>query len=339
MTDQYPKTYRQKRSLQDSAVNMNVISNTRCQLAAMKQDLDGIVESQEEVDQIMCHFAALEAILAKAKKIKLSFSSATEKDIKKLGIEHSGLFFDRKAISQRYNIPRSILDSLHEQLRRIFLHVMAPEHGARARIILDSVLLAVAETCALNTKKTSAVIFPEFTIGAGEGIRVINPTTKHEIWLTGTTDFALCTYSTKRTCRETVLLSTLDDVMRVAHNRITLVETKKETTELRTALPEATAQAVALAEVAGYVDDPFHLKKGVCVDPLLRCFRENATRVFYESEMIQISERDILDNLDRGRQDLHDVTEIVYHWLVSSKGPSEDPLFRLVEEEELDVSL
>jgi hypothetical protein len=61
------RTHRRKRSLQDSTVNLSKMRMALNRLDALKEELDGIEETEEEL-HISEHFLALENILKGAKK-------------------------------------------------------------------------------------------------------------------------------------------------------------------------------------------------------------------------------------------------------------------------------
>ncbi len=62
-------THERKRSLQDSPVNLTKMQMSRTHLRALEEELRGIEETEEEMQQIMSHADALEAILGATKKL------------------------------------------------------------------------------------------------------------------------------------------------------------------------------------------------------------------------------------------------------------------------------
>jgi hypothetical protein len=52
-------------------------------------------------------------------------------------------------------------------------------------MILDAVLLAVAEICTDGDAKLPVAILPEMRIASGDGILLKNSTTSFEMWFTG----------------------------------------------------------------------------------------------------------------------------------------------------------
>jgi len=61
-------THKRKRSLQDSTVDLSKMRMTLNHLGALKEELDGIEETEEELHTISEHVLALENILKSAKK-------------------------------------------------------------------------------------------------------------------------------------------------------------------------------------------------------------------------------------------------------------------------------
>ena len=59
-------------------------------------------------------------------------------------------------------------------------------------MILDAVLLALAEI--ISNDKSGVAILPEMRIAQGEGIQIIDPISKFELWLTGNVDYVVVVY-------------------------------------------------------------------------------------------------------------------------------------------------
>lgn len=66
---------KRKRSLQDSTVDMSKIRMALNHLETLKEELDGIEETEEELRAISKHVTALEDILKGAKKLVCAYSS------------------------------------------------------------------------------------------------------------------------------------------------------------------------------------------------------------------------------------------------------------------------
>ena len=63
-------------------------------------------------------------------------------------------------------------------------------------MILDAILLTVAEISADGEAKLPVAIFPKMQVAtqAGDGVNIVNPTTGFQLWLSGNADYGLCTY-------------------------------------------------------------------------------------------------------------------------------------------------
>jgi hypothetical protein len=61
-------------------------------------------------------------------------------------------------------------------------------------MILHAILLTVAEISADGAAKLPVAIFPQMRVATGDGVSVVNPTTKFQGWLTGNVDYGVCTY-------------------------------------------------------------------------------------------------------------------------------------------------
>lgn len=62
------RSHKRKRSLQDSPVDLSKMTMALIRLDVLKSELDGIQETEEELDSITKHVSALEDILRGAKK-------------------------------------------------------------------------------------------------------------------------------------------------------------------------------------------------------------------------------------------------------------------------------
>jgi hypothetical protein len=61
-------------------------------------------------------------------------------------------------------------------------------------MILEAILLAVAEISANDNTKLPVAILPKMQVDTGDGICIINSATKFKVWLTGHLDYGLCTH-------------------------------------------------------------------------------------------------------------------------------------------------
>ena len=61
-------------------------------------------------------------------------------------------------------------------------------------MILDAVLLTIADISLDVGEKLPVAIFPGMRIATGEGVLVKNAETQFEVWLGGDVDYGVCTY-------------------------------------------------------------------------------------------------------------------------------------------------
>ena len=61
-------------------------------------------------------------------------------------------------------------------------------------MVLDAVLLAIADISLDVGDKLPVAIFPEMCIAPNQGVLVKNPQTQFEVWLSGNVDYGVCTY-------------------------------------------------------------------------------------------------------------------------------------------------
>ncbi|KAH9953295.1 hypothetical protein BC827DRAFT_1249215 [Russula dissimulans] len=61
-------------------------------------------------------------------------------------------------------------------------------------MILDAILLTIADISLDAKEKLPVAIFPKMRIASGDGVLVKNPVNQFEVWLTGNVDYGVCTY-------------------------------------------------------------------------------------------------------------------------------------------------
>ena len=61
-------------------------------------------------------------------------------------------------------------------------------------MILDAVLLTIADISLDAQEKLPVAIFPEMQIASGDGVLVKNDNNLFEVWLVGGVDYGICTY-------------------------------------------------------------------------------------------------------------------------------------------------
>ncbi|KAJ7470162.1 hypothetical protein B0H11DRAFT_1812624 [Mycena galericulata] len=327
--------HKRKRSLQDSPVDLTLMQKARKCLVALQEELDGVVETTNEITAIMTQVDALQAILGTAKKRKLGFSSVTKTDLTNIGIQRKFLVFDptqlRSLLTHKRAAPDHQIQQLCTRIARIYRHVsMRYEPGAR--MILEAVLLAVAEVCVDGDAKLPVAILPQMRIASGDGILLKNPITSFEMWFTGTVDYGVCTYENEDQRKDRVLNADADDVGRLAKSQIFLIEGKRlQDKSLYDFMPEAISQAAGLCEVTGTMAVRFCVTDGRKWIFSVFAKDERGARVCYEGKVITTLEPR-LDSEGRDsawEHSIHQIVELVYHWLVAGGDPLTDVLYQL----------
>ncbi|KAF9029260.1 hypothetical protein BDZ89DRAFT_1014507 [Hymenopellis radicata] len=328
------QTHKRKRSIPDSPVDLTKMQLARQRLLALQDELVCVEETTEEMAQIMDHVHALQEILGTTKKL------VCLQDLVNLGIERNFLVIDKTVLAERLNARSSDhIERLCAQITRIYRFVSMQ---VGARMILDAILLTVAEISANGDAQIPVAIFPEMRLATGDGVQITNPATNFQVWLTGNADYVVCTYTDEEENRSKppskfplsrVLKGALHDVMRFSQNRIVLVEGKQpeEDNNLYNSMPEAISQAAALSEVTGSNAVRFCLSDGRNWIFSLFTKDEQGRRVCYKGKIFNIIEpRPDAEAILR--HDVSQVVELVYHWLVASDDPLHDPLYTLRED-------
>ncbi|TFY76544.1 hypothetical protein EWM64_g7469 [Hericium alpestre] len=250
------RVHKRKRSLQDSPVDLTKMRMAMNRLGALKEELEGIEETEGELKALMLHVDALEAILGTAKKPKLSFSSASDKDIDKIGVIQKRLVFSQQGIDQlvaamsEHAIEESKI--LYERIKEVYEFVnMDPG----SRMLLDAVLLRLGKVTGKTEQKGRVAIMREMRLGAADGVQITNPLTQYEVWLTGSVDYAILKYVDEYDNKARLFghHTNRKFVLEIAKGRLFLVEAKRLEASLDDYLPEAITQAIALSKLSGYV--------------------------------------------------------------------------------------
>lgn len=189
------RTHKRKRSLQDTKVDLSKMRMALHRLEALKEELDGIEETEEEMQSITEHVGALEEILRGAKKPKVTFSTVVLDDLKKAGLTRKRLVFSAQKVTELANgLPRDVenlLADLYSRIKKIYTYVnMDYEPGSR--MILDAILLALAEVA--SGEQREVAILPEMRIAQGDGVQITHPNSGFELWLSGNVDYAVIEY-------------------------------------------------------------------------------------------------------------------------------------------------
>jgi len=164
-------------------------------MALLREELDGIEETEGELDTVMTHIGNLERILADVKKPRYSFSSLTKKELERLGVKGQMLVFRSQGIASLLSkanidgLPEEIT-TLRARLVEIYDHVNM-DFEAGSRMLLDAVLLSMAKITAMRNTDTSVAILPEMRLTSGDGVVIAHPKTNFQAWLTGNVDYGV----------------------------------------------------------------------------------------------------------------------------------------------------
>ncbi|KAG6853041.1 hypothetical protein C0991_007297 [Blastosporella zonata] len=147
-------THKRKRSLQDSTIGLSKMGMALNRLAALKEELDGIEETEDELNSISEHVLGLENIL------KSQFKTS-----RRLGVERRRLIFEPAKVAELTNglttDAEAEIADLRSRIKKIYAHVNM-DYQPGSRMILDAILLALSEIA--TTKKSSVAILPEMRI-------------------------------------------------------------------------------------------------------------------------------------------------------------------------------
>ncbi|KIJ42161.1 hypothetical protein M422DRAFT_60388 [Sphaerobolus stellatus SS14] len=322
--------HKRKRSLQDSSVDLSKMRMALNRLEALKEELDGIEETEEELQTISDHVLALETILKGAKNQyvpyssrdvlllimlqRVTFSTVTSEDLKKAGVTRKPLYFDPAKVIQlaeglTMNAEAEIVD-LYSRIKKIYARVNMDVSGSR--MVLDSILLALAEI--ISDKQRGVAILPEMRIAQGDGVPITHPVSGYELWLSGSVDYAVIDYEDMRDYKDRLLApgGSREDTFNIAKGCLFLVAAKCQSSvqSLASYIPEAVSQAIALLKSASLPEVRFCLSDGqTWIFFILKL--ENGTPIYYESATRRLS-RDALENSD---MPLREIVQLICEWL------------------------
>ncbi|KAH9040066.1 hypothetical protein EDB85DRAFT_2140703 [Lactarius pseudohatsudake] len=322
-------TLKRKHSLNDLTVDPSRMRRVLNHLDAFKDALYGIeetVETEEQMHTISEHVVRLENILkgATGKKLKMSFSTVSLKDLEMAGVQGKRLVFDPVKITNLTNRLTMDTDSqivdLHARIKEIYACINM-DYAPGSRMILDVFLLTLRKIT--STQEFDVAILPGMRITCGDGVQLSHPTSGYELWLSGNVDYAVIGYE-KNMDNYNRLLGPGGSrwhTFEIASARLFLVEDKRQSDKgLSTHFPEAISQAIALLKIANLPEVRFCLSDGqTWVFFILRS--ENNTLTYYESPTHRLS-RDIVENTDLP---LREIIQLLCEWL----NPTVTGLFKL----------
>ncbi|KDQ55015.1 hypothetical protein JAAARDRAFT_134414 [Jaapia argillacea MUCL 33604] len=312
--------HKRKRSLQESTVDLTKMTMALQRLNSLKEELDGIEETEQEMGAVMEHVEALEEILNIAKKPVL--------ELLKLGVTRKRLVFSSDKLDRLADglTPKAQTEvpKLRARLLDIYAHVNMDVGHAGSRMLLDAVLLSLASI--VSDGRSNVAIFPEMNIVPQDGVQILNPLSGYQVWLSGNVDYAVVQYQDESDNRDRLLGlgGTREDVFDIAEGRLFLVEAKRHVSEgssLGAYMPEAVSQALALATLTSRKEVRFCLSNGqTWIFSLLKS--EEKKWVYYESAARQLNH--ILVELSD--KPLRQIVQLVLEWLT----PSTTELYTLV---------
>ncbi|KAI9442459.1 hypothetical protein H4582DRAFT_1283321 [Lactarius indigo] len=283
-------------------------------LDALKEELDGIEETEEEVRAALEHVHKLEDIIKGAKKLRVSFSDVSSEDLEKAGVKGERLVFTAAKITDLTNgltmgAEAHIVD-LHTRINEIYACVNM-DYAPGSRMILDAILLALRKIT--STQEIDVAILPEMKITHGDGVQISHPTSGYELWLSGNVDYAVIEYEKDIDMDNHNRLlgpgGSRRHAFKIASGRLFLVEAKRQNS-LSTYVPEAVSQAIALLKIANLPEVRFCLSDGqTWIFFILKS--ENNTLTYYESGIRRL-DREILKNTDLP---LREIVQLIREWL------------------------
>ncbi|KAI6011276.1 hypothetical protein PISMIDRAFT_690142 [Pisolithus microcarpus 441] len=319
-----PRSHKRKRSIRDTPADLTKMQLARQRLSALQEELRGIEETGVEMAEIMEHVDTLQSILGSTKKLKLSFSSVSRSQLTEMGLKRILFALNDHALDARIaasSVDSKHIDALCFQITRIHRST-SKRFEAGARMILDAVLLTIADISFEAKEKLPVAIFPEMQITSGDGVLVKNTVNQFEVWLTGDVDYGICTYKNEAN-RARILEAPPDDLMLYTGNHIILVEGKRDKEMLIDCMPEATSQAIALSEVTGKNTVRYILSDGT--KWMFQAYTRDAqgNRISYEGPLLTIVQPPVGEN---SRKDVRRLVELLYHWLRADGDIKDDPL-------------
>ncbi|RDB29332.1 hypothetical protein Hypma_016129 [Hypsizygus marmoreus] len=188
---------------QTTDVHQLISQKCKRQLISILEFQDELSRIEEQGKEIAPYVKAFEAFLnPSATKIpETDFSLLNRTNLTTMGIKFGTLQIKEQELDSLVSISRQThhphIERLCARIQLIYHHV---DMQSGARMITESILWTVAEIAA-GDSKLPLCMFPDMPIGSGEGVLIKNAVTGGETWLTGKTDYGICTYDEKRVDR------------------------------------------------------------------------------------------------------------------------------------------
>jgi len=205
-------------------------------------------------------------------------------------------------------------------------------------MVLDAILLAVAQVCARSQPEIRVGILPEFQVATDYGVTIRNPETKFRTFLTGSVDYGVCTYETQSD-RNSMFGNNVVEVASHSTGLITLgLANRSGGSTCWECMPEAVGQAAALSEATGKPAVRYCMSDGETWIFSLFTKDANGKRVSHGGWGHQIrtptagSQTPFPSPGNEAiefKAEVLQVVTLMHHWLVSGDDPLNDRLYTL----------
>ncbi|PPQ81584.1 hypothetical protein CVT25_013423 [Psilocybe cyanescens] len=270
-----------------SQMNMAALSH----LEALKEELDGIQETEAELNSISRHVRVLEDIL-KGVKTQMNFLTVISEDLNRAGIVRKCLMFERVKRTHSVNTEAEI-SNLHSRIKKIYACVNM-DYNPGPRMILDVIVLALTEIA--SAEQRSVAILPEMRNPQGHEVQITHPVSGYGLRLN----------------RLVGPGGSRGNAINISKGRLLLVQAKYKSSEenLVSHIPEAVSQAIALLKSANLPEVRFCLSdEQFWIFFILKL--ENGTLTYYESATHDL-DRFLVDRSD---MQLREIVQLMCEWL------------------------
>ncbi|KAH7908477.1 hypothetical protein BJ138DRAFT_351945 [Hygrophoropsis aurantiaca] len=128
---------------------------------------------------------------------RINFSLMEVSDLGKLGVSGKMLAFilgELAKLAQDFTSQQSAeIQLLRARILNIREHVNM-DFVPRSRMILESIVLTLANIASDPHSQKNVAIFPEMMVTTDKGVKVINPESGYQAWLSGSVDYAIIQY-------------------------------------------------------------------------------------------------------------------------------------------------
>ncbi|CAA7271860.1 unnamed protein product [Cyclocybe aegerita] len=225
-------------------------------LDSLREELSGISETEQEMTEVLKHVNELERILRETKRVKVTFSNATNLELQNLDVKAGRLVFKASKVADLAkegkwgNHVDEELKDLSSRLHKIH-HRVNMNYEVGARMLLDAILLSLGEVISTLNPNHDLAIIPEMK---PQDAAFENG--NYRVLFGGSIDYGVVEYEKDPDNDNEGRLvgpdSTNAFVLRVAAGQIFLVEAKRLLISggLGAFVPEAVTQAMAISSNA-----------------------------------------------------------------------------------------